>query len=397
MVHVTAEKPPIRDAHWEGASDPAVLADQRAALDAMRGRCPVARDTSGAWTLLRHDDVRAAAEDPATFSSAVSRFLQIPNGLDGAEHARFRPLVDSFFTPERMAALEPALQEVASSLVAALPRGRAVDAVEEIGATYAVRATCAWLGWPPAIEAELLQWMRVNHSASRSGELRRTTEVAEWFDRIISALTDARRAAEDAPDDAPDDVTAELTRATLDGVPLRDEEIVSILRNWTAGDLASMALCVGVVVRHLADHPDVQLAVRDRADDDAALDRAVDEILRIDDPFVSNRRVATREVTVGDQTIAAGDVVVLSWTAANRDPERFGDPDAFRPEDNAPHNLVYGAGPHVCPGRPLATLELRVLLRELLAATRWIEPAGETEREVPPLGGHRSAPVSLLG
>lgn len=345
------------------------------------------------WTLVRHADVVAAARDPETFSSRVSRFLQIPNGLDGAEHARFRPLVDSFFTPERMRELEPALHEVAATLVASLPRRAQVDAVE-LGTTYAVRATCGWLGWPASIEAELLHWMRVNHAATRSGELARTRQAAEWFDRIIASLAGARR---DAGDSAPDDVTTELLHATVEGRLLTDEEIVSVLRNWTAGDLASIALCVGVVVRYLADHPDVQAQVREQVQDTAALDRAVDEMLRIDDPFVANRRVATREVTVDGRRIGPGEVVVLSWTDANRDPARFGDPDAYRPEENAPGNLVYGTGPHVCPGRPLATLELRLLLRELLAATSWIEPGGVTERELPPLGGFRVAPVVLRG
>lgn len=353
-------------------------------------RCPVTRDTSGAWVLRGHAAVVAAAEDPTTFSSAVSRHLQIPNGLDGDEHDAFRPLVDSFFTPERMTDLAPRLRPVAAAAVAALPRDVEVDAVADLGAPYAVRATCTWLGWPLALEGGLLAWMRDNHAATRSGEFARTAAVADRFDEIIRRLTEARLGP-----DAPDDVTTELTRATVDGRLLSDEEIVSVLRNWTAGDLASMALCVGVVTRYLAEHAHVQAHVRRHAGDAAALDRAVDEILRIDDPFVSNRRVATRDVEIGGVAVSEGDRVLLHWTDANRDPEQFGDPDAFRPDEHAPHNLVYGTGPHVCPGRPLATLELRLVLEELLAGTSVIEPGGRPEREEPPLGGYRVAPVVL--
>ena len=68
-------------------------------------------------------------------------------------------------------------------------------------------------------------------------------------------------------------------------------------------------------------------------------------------------------------------------------------PDAFEPEANAAANLVYGIGPHVCPGRPLARLELRELVHALLAAAPEIALAGDPTRELPPLGGFRAVPV----
>src|SRR5690606_5576369 len=127
-------------------------------------------------------------------------------------------------------------------------------------------------------------------------------------------------------------VTAELTRACVDGRPLTDAEIVSILRNWTAGDISSVALCLGVVVRYLADHPEVQERIRGSLPDRASIERAIDEILRIDDPFVANRRIAAGSAEVGGAHIGRGDVLQLQWAAANRDPERFADPDAYQPQ-----------------------------------------------------------------
>ena len=75
---------------WD-PSAPEVVADQRDAYDRLRSRCPVAHDASGAWTLLRHADVLAAANDPVTFSSRVSRHLNVPNGMD---FTLFLPTVD---------------------------------------------------------------------------------------------------------------------------------------------------------------------------------------------------------------------------------------------------------------------------------------------------------------
>ncbi len=368
-----------------------VRRDPVAAYDEMRARCPVARGTDDSWTVFTHADVMAVALDHDTFANAVSTHLHVPNGLDGAEHSAFRAVIDRYFTRERVRALEPRVRQVAQDLAASLDVPGSVDAVA-LGSRFAVRAQSVWLGWPAEIEDELLQWVRDNHEATRSGDRARTAAVAERFDAIIRALTAVRR-----DPDAPDDVTTALVRDHVDGRPLTDDEIVSILRNWTGGDLGSMALCAGVVLTYLADHADVQARLRAGVSD-RELDAVLDEILRIDDPFVSNRRVATEPVTLGGREVAAGERVVLSWTAANRDPRMFGDdPEAFDPVGNAPYNLVWGIGKHVCPGRPLATLELRVLVRAVLDATAAIDPDpdGARRRSLPPLGGYAEAPVVL--
>lgn len=371
---------------------PRVRRDPLAAYDALREHCPVAHGPDGAWTVFSHADVMAVALDHTTFSNAVSQHLQVPNGLDGAEHSAYRAVVDRYFTPERVRALAPVVAEVAADLVAGVRLPARVDAVG-LGARFAVRAQSVWLGWPADLEEELLGWVAENRAATRSRDRSRTAAVAQHFTAIVRALTDARR---DAGDDAPDDVTTELVRDHVDGRPLTDAEVVSVLRNWTGGDLGSMALCAGVVLTYLADHPDLQAHLRSGVPD-RELDQVLDEVLRIDDPFVSNRRIATEPVAVGTREVAAGDQVLVHWTAANRDPRVFGDPDVFDPRGHAPYNLVWGIGKHVCPGRPLATLELRALTRAVLAATTTVEPDPDRprERERPPAGGWAVAPLVL--
>lgn len=120
-------------------------------------------------------------------------------------------------------------------------------------------------------------------------------------------------------------------------------------------------------------------------------------MLRIDDPFLVNRRVVTAPTHVGGFELEPGTRVYLNWTSANRDEAVFGDPDASRPDEHAPHNVVYGAGVHVCPGRPLATLELVVVAGTLLALTSRVElaPEAAAERETYPVGGWRRVPVRL--
>ena len=392
--------------------------DPRAATDAHRSDGPLAR-TDGAWVVLGHEEARAVAHDPETFSSQVSRFLQVPNGLDGEEHRAMREALDPYFAAEEMQRFAPAVREVARTLIAELlapaentstpaaadvdtsasaaPDGIGVecDAVADVGAPFAVRGQTRWLGWPAALEHELLTWMEENHAASRSGNLTRTTEVAERFDAIIRSVVAPRQTAGDA---APDDVTTRLVRqrvSTPDGGEraLREEEIVSILRNWTGGDLGSIALCVGVVLTGLAHAP--QLADRIRRGSYEESVAIVDELLRIDDPFVSNRRITTCPVTLAGQDIPAGERIILHWTSANRDERVFSDPDRIDPQTHAAHNLVWGTGPHACPGRPLAMLELVTLLQELLAVADVAPAQQRGEREIAPVGGWRSAPVRL--
>ena len=381
---VSAPIPP-----WEPLSEPA-LADQRGTYDRMRVACPVAESPRGV-TLFRHADVVAAAADPATFSSAVSAHRQVPNSLDEPEHAAFRTAIEAFFTPERMAELEPRLRRIAHEIFGALPRGTAVDAVSEIGYTLAVRAQADWLGWQ-GIEDELLAWMVANHDATRSGDRSRTVAVAIAFDDIILAQVRRRRHMGSA---APKDPTTELLVVTVKGGLLSDADVVSILRNWTAGDLASMAAAVGVVLYFLATHPEVQDVLRVHPENLAA---AIDEMLRIDDPFLVSRRVTTVATRVAGFVLEPGKRIYLNWTSANRDENVFGDPDAYRPEQHVAHNLVYGTGIHVCPGRPLATLELVVAVQTVLAMTVRIELAAGAEpvRETYPIGGWRRVLVRLL-
>lgn len=368
--------------------------DLRAYTDGLRLRHGVVRNVHGEWVLLRHELVVEAALDDGRFSSAVSRHLHIPNGLDGAEHAAYREALDRFLSAEALAPFHEAFRRVAAELVASLPRGVAVDAVSQVGVRFAVRAQSAWLGWPAALEDRLVDWVAENHAATRSGDRSWTAKVAEAFDELIRCVLEPRRGA--GREDAADDVTARLMRTEVNGRTLTDEEIVSVLRNWTGGDLGSIAQCVGVLLHYLATRPVLQDHLRSGAPD-AEIDAVIDEILRIDDPFVSNRRVTTCPVTIGGVALPQGARVKLNWTSANRDEAVFGDPDAMDPERNAGGNLVYGIGRHVCPGRLLATLELRIAVQALLAATSSIEldPRQAAERAVSPVGGWSRVPVVL--
>lgn len=372
---------------------PEVLADQLAAYDALRARCPVARSDYLGWTLLRHDDVVAAARDHATFSNAVSARVSVPNGMDPPEHTPHRRINERYFTPERMTGLEPTVRAIAAALVAELPLGGPTEVMEPLARAYALRVQSAFMGWPAELEGPLRTWTLRNHRASLTRDPEALEAVALEFDGYIRAEIAARRqTAGRGPGPMAGDVTAELLTERVDGRPLTDEELVSLIRNWTVGELSTIAASVGILVHGLAERPEVQALLRAEP---SAIPAAVDELLRIHPPLVANRRRTTREVTVGGRRIPAGAPVTLLWASANRDEAVVGDPDEFRLDRDPADNLLYGTGIHACPGAPLARLELQVLVQELLAGTEHVGPVAEAVRAHYPASGYTALMVGL--
>lgn len=124
----------------------------------------------------------------------------------------------------------------------------------------------------------------------------------------------------------------------------------------------------------LLEHPEAQRVLRAEPGRFAT---AVDEMLRWWTPVMVFRRTATRDVLLAETTVAAGDKVVVSFTAANRDPEVFARPDAFDIDRMPNNHLAFGHGPHFCLGAHLARTQMRALFGELLGRTSWIEATGE--------------------
>jgi cytochrome P450 len=347
---------------WDPRSDK-VLDNQIAAYDEMRQRCPVAHSEYLNWSVFRHGDVVRVLDDHETFSSAVSAHLSVPNGMDPPEHTEYRRIVDSYFTHERMTTFEHACRQIAVDLVERLPSGGEIELNEGFARVFALRVQRAFLAWPKDLHEPLRQWVDKNQEATLASDEAAMAAVALEFDIYIKQLLAVRREAGTA---APDDITTSLLRERVGDRLLQDEEIVSILRNWTVGELSTIAASVGILVHYLAAHPEVQQQLRERL---SSLPSAIDEILRIHAPLISNRRIATKPVEIGGRRLRAGERVTLIWASANRDEAVFGDPDEFRLDREPSENLLYGAGVHVCPGAPLARLELRVVIEELLERT----------------------------
>ncbi len=380
-----------KNVDWDPRS-PAVLADPIHACDAMRQRCPIAYSDYLKLSIFRHADVMRVVMDPQTFSSQASDHVSVPNSMDAPEHGVYRRLIEPYFNAARMAQFEPTCLALSASLAGRLPRDAEVEFMLEFAYPFALQVQCAFLGWPESLHEPLRKWMHKKNIATLSGSHHAIAAVAMEFDGTIRQLLKVRR---EAGDQAPDDVTTRLMRETVQGRSLTEEEIVSILRNWTVGELGTIASSVGIIAYYFATHPELQQRLRNNTD---LIRVANDEILRIHAPLIANRRVAARTVRLGTRTLQAGDRVTLIWASANRDEAVFGNPDEFRLDRNPGSNLLYGAGVHACPGAPLARMELESIVKALLAHTERIEivPGNQPIASVYPSSGYRVLPLRIV-
>jgi cytochrome P450 len=374
---------------WDPRS-PEVLDNQIAAYDQMRARCPVAHSDYLGWSVFRHEDVLRVLHDHHAFSNQVSRHISVPNGMDPPEHTAFRALIEPYFGPDRLARFEPVCREIARDMVRALPGE--LEFMEAFARPYAVATQGAYMGWPSCLRQPLRDWVRRQQAATLAGDREALAAAASEFDGYVRGLIAQRRQSGAAP--ARDDILAQLMSESVCGRALREDEIVSIVRNWTVGELGTMAASVGIIVHFLAVRPDVQAMLRAEP---RHLPAAIDEILRMHAPLIANRRVAARAVDIAGQAMEEGERLTILWASANRDEAVFGDPDEFRLDRDPSLNLLYGAGIHACPGAGLARLELRIVTEEILARGTCIrlDPEREAARAAYPASGFSVLPVLI--
>ncbi|SDS96976.1 hypothetical protein SAMN05216198_3289 [Halopseudomonas litoralis] len=369
------------------------LRDQRAAYDEMRQRCPVAHSDYAGWSVFRHRDVTRVLLDNDTFSNRVSRHISVPNGMDPPEHTPYRKIIEPYFNAERMAEFEPICREIAEDLAGSTLQQDHIELMADFAQPFALRIQCAFMGWPLKLQDNLLSWASRNAEATLARDRAILAALAEEFDALIADLLHTRRRAGTSAD-ADADVTSALMQEQINGRPLSDQEIASILRNWTVGEVGTIAASVGILTQFLAANPEVQQQLRD---DPELLWQANDEILRLHGPLVDNRRRATCPVKLGGRQIEAGQRITINWLAANRDPDIFADPERFSLERDPSLNLLYGAGVHVCPGAPLARMELVIIMRSLLQHSSSLQLIAEQPATLAtyPSSGYASLPLRL--
>ncbi len=357
--------------------------------DTQRRRCPVAHDDTLHYSVLRHADALQLLLDHDTYSNQASRHRSVPNSMDPPEHGQYRKLIEPYFSTERLAQFQPTCHRISAQCIAALPSDGVADIMTALAHPFALHMQCAFMGWPESLHEPLRLWVQRKNAAARARDPQANALAAQEFESLLSRVLAVFRHADPPGQDA----TSRLLRETVNGAPLTESDITSILRNWTVGELGTMAASLGIIAHYLAAHPHWQEHLRHHPGD---IRRANDEILRIRAPLVANRRRTTRNVVLGGAPVPADARLTLLWASANRDEAVFGNPDEFRLDRDPALNLLYGAGIHACPGAELARMELESIVQALLAAHELQPDPGLRPRyAVYPEGGFETMPLRL--
>ena len=334
-------------------------------------------------------------EDLAPESLEMMRGMLL--AMDPPRHVTYRkPLADTF-KAKVIGELEPQIRSICRDLMAeAAEAGPEVEFVHQVTAGLPTRVMGRLMGLPEA-DWDLLHSMAERQTASQDPDLNPPgpdgeTDMSASIDMAMYAIEFAGQRRLEPPRE---DLTTLILEGDFAGQPMSDIDFGSFfVQLVTAGnDTTKTMLSSGLWA--LLQHPD-QLAEL-RADATLA-PGAVEEILRWANPLHYFRRTATADTQLGGVAIAEGDKVAMYYTAANRDPEVFADPQRFDIHRAPNPHLSFGIAEHFCLGVHLARLEGRVFFQELLAAFADLELAGDPVRVRSNLNNSfKKMPVRLTG
>jgi cytochrome P450 len=370
MPTSVAPTPPVDGLPVE-RSDPF---DPPAVLAALREERPISRlrypDSSLGWLVTSYPLARAILADPrfsrrrelqrAPRRIAFEEEHPGPSepgffiGMDPPEHTRYRRQLTSHFTVRRMRDLEDRIARITADHLDAMERhGSPADLVAEFALPIPSLVICELLGVPYSDREKFQHDTRVLLHLESSFEeaMGALMSLREYLRRLV-----VRKRATPADD---------LISTLIAGGALNDDEIAGIAVLLLIAGHETTANMLGLGTFALLGHPDQLAALRD---DPSLVENAVEELLRyLTIVHIGPTRAALEDVEVGGELVRAGEVVTLSLPAANRDRERFDDPDELDLRRSATGHLAFGHGIHQCLGQQLARIEMRTGFNALLS------------------------------
>ena len=392
--------------------DPGFIACPFPAYHELREQAPASylAHGKGFWLVTGHELIKEVVADVSRFSSqagplaasipspeAVARMAAItpPTGMPGRTstlltldppgHTRNRRLVSRAFTPAAVKQYEDLTREICRDLIGSWRSGQQVDVVSNFTVPVPVRVVARALDVPDDRVEEFKRW-----SDASVGPIGADLTDDEWVEghglllelaAFIQSQIDRKRAAGPANDVMSHLVHAILSDAEVSDIgggetrrQLSDDEILSIIRQLiVAGNETTTNLLTQLLVQFAVEP---EWWARMQADP-TIIPAVVEEGLRMFTPSAVNQRAARCPIEFHGVDIPAGDIVLVSYLAANHDPRVFPDPERFDPtRANLGEHLAFGRGIHFCPGASLARMEARIALEELTAGVESYEIPG---------------------
>ena len=349
--------------------EPGYVAEPYPVWDRLRVECPVAHTNrwGGSWMPTRYADVAAVAHDAALFSSRDVGVLEPgdpeegmpdiglpPIDADPPFHTSARRLILPWFSHQRVDGYASMTRGLCDELIdRVIATGRA-DAAQDYAQRIPVRVISWMLGVPEELADTFTSWVRDALEYAHDPERRvpAWNAIATFF---MTAVAERR-------DNLGDDLVSDLLRAEVDGEPVPDEQVFGTLALILVAGVDTTWSSIGSAMWHLATHDEDR---RRLVAEPELIPTAIEELLRAYSP-VTMARVATEDTTLAGCPVRAGDKVLLSFAAANRDPAAFERADEVLIDRQINRHVAFGVGIHRCAGSNLARMELQVAVEQWL-------------------------------
>lgn len=354
---------------------------------------PISTTHGGYWAVTRFADILAIERDLESFTSTHGAAyplmstgpMQGPSAddlllTDPPRHTRLRKVAAKGFGPRVVANFEPWIREIVREAIAAVDGRDTFDWVAEFAQTIPAYVIGRVLGIPREDRERLVAWTIAIFAATQQtegllpgeGTARKTEGPQREMAEYAAMIQELKRA------NPADDMFTVLGKCVDDGEITQAEFLQWMVLMMAAG-FETTHTAIGHSMRMYLEDPEVRAAT-DRAVDEGLAGRAVDEYIRLISPPMQMARTAIRDLEFAGTKIREGDVMVLYFLAANRDPAVFSEPDRFNPWRPEKDTLAFGSGVHRCIGSYLAKLEVQVLFEELRAAGLNLRLGGEPKR-----------------
>ena len=359
--------------------DPAVLANPYPLYQRLRSEDPVHWDPFlHAWVVTSYAEVitvfqRFSAKrtptaeqlralgmaDLAPLAQVMVRQMLF---LDPPDHARVRGLASKAFTPARVAVLRSHIQEITNNLLDAVQTTGEMDVLADLAYPLPAIVTAEMLGVPTSDWRQLTSW-----SADFAQVLGNFQHNPDFAHRALRSLTEMvayfQSAVREQRAHPRDGLIAAFLNAEIDGDRFSEEEVVANTIVTMVGGQETTTNLIGNGILTLLRHPDQLEKLRA---DLSLIPSAVEELLRYESPSQHTARLAPRDVELGGRQIRQRQAVIAVMGAANRDPERFPDPDRLDicRQDN--RHVAFAWASHFCFGAPLARIEGQVAFEAVL-------------------------------
>jgi cytochrome P450 len=314
--------------------------------------------------LTRSHDVRQFGADMGMFEGAEGerlglsgRHVAIPLELDGAEHTRWRKILDPVFTPKKVAVLEPRVRDRANELIDTFIDRGEVDAYVEWCEPLPSSIFLSIMGIPVGELAGFLTFKNTILGGAYDDSITPESRMAAFdaCDAWFAAEFDRR----DESGEYGEDLIGWLMTTEIDGRRVNRDELHGICNLLMIAGLDTVAASLACILARLARHPGERAAL---LGDPAKRSAAIEELMRFESPVTQGFRHVVADVELPSGTLKSGTNAIVWWAAANVDPEAFDDPLTVDFERSPNPHICFASGWHRCLGSHLARMELRAAL-----------------------------------